>query len=151
MRRFKLPPQIFRLVLLTIGIVASYSIARAWLTPASFHQYGWYRGDALEELASRTRQYAGRKACAECHDDEVHKLAKGEHKLIGCESCHSAGQAHADNPDVKLPKPSDKDCMGCHQLLAGRPKFLKQITLKDHYTGHRCVECHVPHQPSEVP
>src|SRR5690349_20878944 len=98
MRRFKLPPQILRLVLLTVGIVVSYMAARAVLTPASFHEYGWYRGDALREIASRQPLYAGRKACDECHSDECQKLAKGEHKLISCESCHGPAQEHADNP-----------------------------------------------------
>jgi hypothetical protein len=43
MRRFKMPPQIVRLVLLTLAIVGSYLIARAFLTPASFGELGWYR------------------------------------------------------------------------------------------------------------
>ena len=35
MGRFKMPPQIFRLVLLTLGIIASYIVARTLLTPPS--------------------------------------------------------------------------------------------------------------------
>ena len=46
----KLPPQIVRLVLLTVGIVGSYLVARYFLTPSSFGQYGFYRGQALEEV-----------------------------------------------------------------------------------------------------
>ena len=147
----KMPPQILRLVLLTLGIIGSYMVARAFLTPASFHQYGWYRGDALEEIASLPRSYAGRKACDECHSDESARLAKGEHKTISCESCHGAAAEHVDNPDVKLRKLTDNDCVGCHLSSPSRPKFLKQIDLQEHYRGQRCVECHVPHQPSEVP
>ena len=30
-------------------------------------------------------------------------------------------------------------------------KWLKQIEVKDHFTGQRCTECHIPHQPNEVP
>ncbi|HMX63330.1 MAG TPA: hypothetical protein PKD58_09710, partial [Candidatus Sumerlaeota bacterium] len=82
MRSFSMPPQIVRLVLLTIGIVGSYLIARSFLTPASFGQYGWFRANAMGEIASLPRSYAGRKACAECHDDEQKKLAAdGLHAL----------------------------------------------------------------------
>src|SRR4051812_19240965 len=102
MRRFNMPPQVVRLVLLTIGILGSYLVARAVLTPASFGDYGWYRGKALEEIASRQNTYAGKVACQECHSDQVQKLTKHEHKTLSCEGCHGAGQAHADNPDVKM-------------------------------------------------
>lgn len=146
-----MPPQILRLVLLTLAIVGSYMVARAMLTPPSFREYGWYRGDALEEIAARKPLYAGKKACEECHSDQIQKLAKGEHKTIACESCHGAAQGHADNPDLKTYKLTDNDCLRCHETDPGRPKFLKQINLKEHYRGSRCTECHVAHHPSEVP
>jgi hypothetical protein len=146
-----MPPQILRLVLLTFAIVGSYAVARAFLTPPSFRQYGWFRGDALQEIAARKPVYAGKKACDECHSDEIQKLAKGEHKTISCESCHGPAQAHADNPDLKTTKLTDADCLRCHDADPGRPAFLKQITVKSHYSGSRCVECHVPHHPSDTP
>ena len=151
MRFLKMPPQIFRIVLLTLAIVGSYLVARAFLTPSSFRQYGWYRGDALEEIASRQPTFAGRKACDECHSDIVQTLSKGEHKLISCESCHGPALAHADNPDLKTHHLADSECLRCHESDPARPKFLKQITLKDHYRGERCIGCHVPHHPTEVP
>ena len=147
----KMPPQIFRLVLLTLAIVGSYLVARSLLTPPSFRQHGFYRGDALLEHRSHTPVFAGRKACAECHEDIVQKLAKAEHKTIGCESCHGVGQAHVENPDEKITKPGDNLCLRCHEASPSRPAWLKQITLKNHYRGQRCIECHVSHQPNEVP
>jgi hypothetical protein len=151
MRWFPLPPQITRLVLLTIGIVGSYLVARYFLTPQSFGQYGWYRGDALMELATRDRVFAGRTACAECHSDQVQKLSQKEHKDLSCEGCHGPGQAHVDNPDVKISIQTYGQCVRCHEASTGRPKWHKQINSKTHYTGQKCTECHVPHQPSEVP
>jgi hypothetical protein len=151
MRRPEMPPQIVRLVLLTIGIVAAYLGARHLLTPASFGQYGWYRGDALEELASHQPVYAGKKACDECHSEVLQTVAKFEHKTVSCESCHGVGRAHADDPEVKLGKLSDNLCTRCHQSNPSRPSWLKQIEPKKHYTGQRCTECHSPHQPNEVP
>ena len=152
MRRTSIPPQVLRLILLVIGIVVVYSTARYFLTPPSFRQYGWYRGDALAELATRDTVFAGRKACEECHSDEVQKLAKHEHKTLSCEGCHGPGQGHADNPDVKIDKSNVGACLRCHEANPSRPKWHKQIVSKSHYSGSsKCTECHVPHAPSEVP
>jgi hypothetical protein len=158
MRLFRMPPQLVRLVLLTIAIVASYLVARYFLTPPSFRQYGFYRGDSLEELAnSRETTFAGKKACEECHsdDNEVKRLAKGEHKGLSCEACHGPCQAHADKPDddkLKPPKLGYSSCVRCHEFNPSRPKWHHQINSKTHYsTGQKCTECHVPHQPLEVP
>jgi hypothetical protein len=148
----KIPPQVTRLLLLTIGIVSSYAVARYFLTPPSFGEYGWYRGDALEELASYDRVYAGAKACEECHAEQSEKVAAASHKTLSCEACHGAGQAHAENPDVhKMTILTFSHCVRCHEANPSRPKWHKQIQSKEHYPGEKCTECHVPHQPLEVP
>jgi len=150
MRRFKLPPQILRLVLLTLAIVGSYLIARAFLTPASFGEFGWYRGEALVELRSRPPVYAGKQACDECHSDQLQKLAKFEHQTLSCEACHGVSREHADNPDVLPVKLTGSHCIRCHEANPSRPKWFKQIVVRDHYSG-KCTECHVPHRPSQTP
>jgi Cytochrome c554 and c-prime len=151
-RFFKMPPQVLRILLLAVGIVAAYSVARYFLTPPSFGEYGWYRGAALAELATRDRVYAGKNACEECHPDEYQKLLKHEHKGLACESCHGAGQAHARDPQKdNIEKSSFAICLRCHEANPSRPKWHKQIVSKNHYTGSKCTECHVPHSPSEVP
>jgi hypothetical protein len=154
MGRFKMPPQIFRLVLLTIGIVVSYLIARQLLTPPSFREFGFYRGDALEEMASRTPVFAGRKSCSECHEDQQARLLKGEHKTIGCETCHGPSSAHVADPDSEAKKPDKRNttaCIRCHESNPSRPAWFRQINVKNHYSDQKCSECHVPHQPNEVP
>ena len=154
MRPLSLPPQIIRLVLLTILIVGSYFGARFFLKPSSFGEYGFYRGAALEEIASLPVAYAGKKACEECHTDEFEKLAKHVHKSLSCEGCHGPAQAHSEKPDVtslKPPKLGYSTCLRCHEANPSRPAWLKQITPKSHYTGQKCTECHVPHMPTEVP
>jgi hypothetical protein len=152
MSLFRMPPQIVRLVLLTIAIVGSYLVARYVLTPASFRQYGWYRGDALVELRSRDPVFAGKRACEECHSNQSQLLLKHEHKTLSCESCHGPGQAHADNPDVKMAILNYSHCVRCHEFNPSRPKWHHQINSKTHYfTGQKCTECHVPHNPQEVP
>jgi len=151
MAKKKFPPQFARLSLLTLLIIGAYFTARSVLTPRSFGQFGWYRGDALEELRERPVVYAGRNGCTECHKDAVQKVAKAEHKSLGCETCHGVSMAHADNPDVKLPKLTDHLCLRCHERAPARPVWLKQMEPAKHYNNQRCVECHVPHQPTEVP
>jgi hypothetical protein len=156
MRRFlNMPPQIFRLILLVVGIVVVYSTARYFLTPHSFRQYGWYRGEALAELATRDRVFAGKKACEECHSDEYQKLQKYEHKTLSCEGCHGPLQGHVDNPEDARLKPDKNNampCLRCHEANPSRPKWHKQIVVRTHYSGSsKCTECHVPHAPSEVP
>ena len=150
MRRFKLPPQILRLVLLTLAIVGSYLIARVFLTPASFGEFGWYRGEALVELRSRPPVYAGKQACDECHSDQLQKLAKFEHQTLSCEACHGVSREHAENPDILPVKLTGSHCIRCHEANPSRPKWFKQIVVRDHYGG-KCTECHVPHQPNQTP
>ena len=150
MRPFRLPPQILRLVLLTLAIVGSYLVARAFLTPPSFGQYGWYRGDALAEIASRPPVFAGKQSCDKCHSDILHKLAADAHKTLSCEACHGVSREHTDNPDILPVKTTGNHCIRCHEANLARPAWLKQIVVKDHY-GPKCTECHVPHQPTKSP
>jgi hypothetical protein len=149
--KLKLPPQVVRLVLLTLGIVGSYLVARYFLTPASFGQYGFYRGQALDEMASHPITYAGRAACEDCHYDECQKVLQFEHKTLSCEACHGAAQAHVENPDIKPAVLTYSHCVRCHEANPSRPAWHKQIDSRDHYTGEPCVSCHVPHAPTEVP
>ena len=151
MGRFSMPPQVLRLVLLTIGIVGSYLVARAILTPQSFGEYGWYRGAALTELASHDRVYAGAKSCEECHSEQQAVLLSNAHKTLSCEGCHGPSQSHADNPDLKPEILNYSHCVRCHEANPSRPKWHKQIVAKSHYPGDACTECHLPHHPAEAP
>ena len=151
-RLFTMPPQLLRIFLLAVGIVVAYSIARYFLTPPTFGQYGWYPGVALAELATRDKVYAGKQACETCHSDEYEKLMKHEHTGLACESCHGPGEAHAQDPKPdNIQKSSYATCIRCHEANPSRPKWHKQIISKDHYTGTKCTECHAPHSPLEVP
>lgn len=144
------PPQINRLILLTLAIIVSYLVARYFLTPATFGQYGWYRGASLGEVASATPVYAGKKACDECHSEVLELLGKGKHQTLTCEACHGVSSPHAANPDVLPVKMSGSHCIRCHEMNVSRPAWFKQIVVKEHYEG-KCSDCHVPHNPTEVP
>jgi hypothetical protein len=153
MNPFKMPPQILRLVCLTFVVVGSYAAARRLLVPPSFGEQGWYRGAALQELASAQPVFSGMKACDECHSEVLEQLAKGGHQALSCESCHGPSLQHAGNPDGGPPrvKFEDVDCMRCHQSSPSRPSWLRQIEVNEHFQGDRCVGCHLPHQPNEMP
>ena len=145
-----MPPQIVRLVLLTLAIVGSYLTARAFLTPSTFGELGWYRSKALVELRSRTPVFAGKQACDECHSDILQKLGQFEHKTLSCETCHGVSREHADKPDVLPAKLTGNFCVRCHEANPSRPKWFKQIVAREHYPG-QCIECHKPHQPGQSP
>ncbi len=147
-----MPPQVTRLVFLTLAIVAMYFVARWFLVPASFGQYGWYRGNSLQEIAAHPIAYAGRTACAECHEEPAAQIAKGRHRGLSCESCHGPGAAHAEDPSEAAPKPANPQfCLRCHARQVSRPAKFPQIDLADHFPDQRCAECHDPHTPMETP
>ena len=147
-----MPPQVTRLVYLTLAIVGSYFVARWFLVPSSFGQYGWYRGDALKEISALPISYAGRETCATCHDGPSEKLGKGPHKGISCESCHGAASAHAEDPSQEPAKIKDpRFCLLCHGVNPARPAKFPQVEVEDHFPDQKCAECHVPHSPREVP
>ncbi len=147
------PPQIIRLLLLTVLIVGSYLVARHFLTPPSFRQYGHYRGAALGEIASLEPTYGGRESCRECHAEAFEHLGKGAHQRISCESCHGAARAHTEDPASPPAKISGRAfCLRCHEANPSRPVKHPQIRSTDHYDADAaCVTCHKPHNPSEAP
>ncbi|HTL68875.1 MAG TPA: hypothetical protein VL200_14520 [Lacunisphaera sp.] len=150
MSSMRMPPQVFRLVLLTLGIVGSYAGMRLLLKPKSFGEYGHYRGAALVEATQHDPVFAGAKACMECHEEVFTLRDQHEHRRISCESCHGPSREHARNPDVKLAAFPALGCMRCHSPDAARPATQKQIDVKDHFEG-KCLDCHLPHNPKESP
>ncbi len=147
-RKNGLPPQLVRLVLLTLAIVVGYFVARYYMTPESFGQYGFYRGASLTEHANRPLTFAGQESCRECHQEVLQQVAQFEHNTLGCETCHGPAVDHAMNPDASLIKIDDDSCLRCHRSDPSKPPWLRQIPEDDHY-GEGCKECHTPHQPNE--
>lgn len=147
----RIPPQITRIIALTILIVVSYLVARHFLVPESFGQYGHYRGAALQERRDLPMSYAGKKACTECHEDQVAVISKGHHKNLSCEVCHGPAVAHVENPLEGVKKPEGNGmCMRCHLATPVKPAGFPQINPAEHH-GENCRECHKPHQPGEGP
>ena len=142
--------QVKRLLLIFILIIGLFILVRHLLIPDSFYKYGPYRGDAVNEIASRVPKYQGVKTCATCHDSLYAAKSKNAHKGISCETCHGPGDKHVQDPATNiLNKPSEREfCGKCHMKNIARPAFLKQIDITKHNIGKKCVTCHNPHSPA---
>ncbi len=146
-----MPPQIKRLALLFAIFIGLFLVARYFLVPKSFGEYGHYRGLSLAENQDRPSHYVGQAACNDCHDDIMAIKTANEHKTISCETCHGPGQAHVNSSDTLPLKPSGRDfCARCHTLNAARTaENIAQVNPQEHNTGQNCTECHNPHNPWE--
>ena len=134
--------------LFVLGFVA-FLLLRGIFIPSGFGDYGFYRRGALDDNRVQELRFAGRAACAECHDDIVAERAGSLHARIGCESCHGPLAAHAADPgDSAPPIPSGDDaCLVCHLDTAARPPAFPQITPLEHAGDSPCLDCHSPHHP----
>jgi hypothetical protein len=145
----RLPPQASRLLVL-LGLAGlALAAARTFLTPATFGDIGHYRAAAITDEQARPIKYAGRFACAECHDDVVAVHAVARHQTVACEACHDALAGHLEAPDEVRPRiPRERDfCPRCHGFDASRPTGFPQVDPTIHNPVDPCVSCHEPHAP----
>jgi excinuclease UvrABC ATPase subunit len=146
-----MPPQIKRLALLFAIFIGLFLVARHFLVPKSFGEFGHYRGLALAENQARAQKYAGQKACADCHQDMVDLKAPNVHKSLSCETCHGPGFDHVNSTDSVIPMrvPKTREfCATCHtKNAARRVENIVQIDVKEHNPDQKCIECHNPHNP----
>ncbi len=140
---------LLRLAALFVVVLAIFLIVRAAVVPATFGQYGHFRGSALEEIRSRPIAFAGREACGACHDAEATALKSGKHAGVGCEACHGPLAKHADGSMESKPALPDTLvlCARCHEKIAAKPKNFPQVDSREHSNGEACKTCHNPHTP----
>ena len=126
-----------------------FLLLRGVLIPADFGVYGHFRAGALSDNASVNLHFAGRAACASCHDDVAATKAAGPHAPIGCESCHGPLARHADDPQSQQPElpVATPLCVGCHAANVARPASFPQVDPPEHAQGEACDGCHSPHDP----
>jgi uncharacterized CHY-type Zn-finger protein len=147
--RFRDSEHLVRLVGLFAAGILVFLVLRMVMVPKSFGVYGHYRAGALLDLRARDPVYAGRAACADCHDDIVAQRVGSRHAQIGCESCHGALAAHAADPEAVKPELPEATplCERCHQANVARPHGFPQVDPAEHAEGSPCTECHSPHHP----
>ena len=125
-----------------------FLLMRALLVPSDFGVLGHYRASALTDNREVPMAYAGRQACADCHDDMSAELAGGGHAGVGCEACHGAWARHAEDPAAVVPElPGARMCVICHARSAARPDWFPQVQPEEHSGGEECTECHQAHRP----
>jgi len=144
-----MPAQINRILLLFIAVIGLFLLARHFLIPETFGQYGHYRGAALDEISSREMVFADKEDCFACHDDILEKLENEMHAGLSCLICHGPGREHVDDPQLgNIDKNSGREfCGRCHDFHPSRPSdVINQIDIKTHHTEKtNCIECHNPH------
>jgi len=150
-----LPKHIVRLfLLLAVVLVLAYA-AKTWLTDPSYYKYGYYRADAVPELAEGDPLYLGSPYCqAECHEQRYADWPLGAHKTVQCEVCHGPAPAHPDDEISLIPPDIIRLCSTCHEKMPSRPAAQPQIVLGQHPFDDGeimpCIECHDPHSPGPV-
>jgi uncharacterized CHY-type Zn-finger protein len=146
---FKDTEHLVRLVVVIAIAVVAFVVLRQAVVPASFGQYGHYRGAAIAETAARPVAFAGHEACEACHSDVVDQKKQGKHVVVACEACHGALARHADDPASVTPAKLDTAivCARCHEANSAKPRGFPQVVTADHSGGLACDTCHQPHRP----
>jgi hypothetical protein len=149
MRAFKEAGHLLRLAAVFAVGGAAFLGVRAYLVPKSFGEYGHYRGDAMAETAARPVNFAGHRACEDCHADVVEKKSTGKHAHVNCEACHGPLAKHVDDPTSVQPVKLDTAvlCVRCHEANAAKPRNFPQVASAEHSSGLPCDTCHQPHSP----
>lgn len=150
-----------RVLLVFVGIIALVVIGKQFMTPESWGEYGYYRGDYINEEASRAMIHGTNDSCKSCHEEVYELKEHSTHKRLSCEACHAPvmehikdGKKFADMP-VKRGETQVSLCLKCHQTVVGRPVKFPMIKFPDHLeqqkvkTTHTCDQCHTVHAPLE--
>jgi hypothetical protein len=125
--------------------------ARPFFIPETFGDIGHYRAAAIGDAQARPVHYAAGTECATCHSDiaALRVEQKSRHGAISCQSCHGPLAAHVAAEGANKPARPEivPLCTRCHELNAGRPKFIPQVDSAEHAGGDSCASCHNPHAP----
>ena len=144
-----MPDQIKRLLILATIVLILFIALRKLFIPATFGVYGHYRAAAVDSISALPINYAGHKACLDCHDDIEAVKSKSYHRWVNCEACHGPGEEHIQSGgDVRPTVPRDRaHCVLCHTYDPAKPTGYPQIDPVAHNPVKPCITCHNPHAP----
>jgi len=151
----KLPKHIVRLLLLLGIFMVLALVAKVYLTDSSYYKYGYYRADAVPELAEGLPpHYQGSASCLGCHEERSSIWPLGAHKTVQCEVCHGVTGECPVKEGTRVPADIIRLCLTCHEQMPARPSAQPQIVLGEHPFDDGetmpCIECHDPHAPGPV-
>lgn len=130
------------------------------LPPSSFGQFGWYRGDSVQEIMDLPLKHVGADRCLECHEPVNIRWESSIHSEVSCESCHGVADEHVKtNSSLGFVVPLDQLCTLCHAESISRPEGFSQIKLEEHWTNitintiennvdSTCTVCHETKSPT---
>ncbi|MDO8749738.1 MAG: cytochrome c3 family protein [Dehalococcoidia bacterium] len=127
--------------------IAGIIIARQVLTPDSFGQFGYYRGDNVAEWAGLPLTFSETALCAECHSPKYTQWSSSAHAGVSCENCHGPAVAHIEKKQPLTVNRASSLCLTCHERLLSRPSSFPQVISTQHNPGVSCATCHNPHNP----
>jgi hypothetical protein len=145
----RVPQQIIPLALFFLLGLASLILARQFLVPDTFGEYGHYRADSEDDNRDKPLVYAGFAVCGDCHDDIVAERQGFGHEGVSCEVCHGPLQQHVEDMGETTPRiPRGREfCELCHGYNPSRPSGFPQILVNSHYPAEACTKCHDAHSP----
>ena len=131
-------------------IIVVFLIVRQLLVPATFGVLGHYRASAVDKARELPINFAGGKACLDCHDDINNEKMQSYHKDLSCEVCHGPSVKHVESQgEVKPEIFRDREhCLVCHAYNPSRPTGFPQVIPAQHNFGKVCMTCHKPHNPT---
>jgi hypothetical protein len=101
MSAFKETRHLFHFAGLFVLAFLIFLVARHFVVPKSFGEYGHYRGAAMGEIAQHPAKFAGHETCETCHADVAEKKNVGKHAHVNCEACHGAIYERLPAPPVQ--------------------------------------------------
>lgn len=147
---------ITRLLIIIALLIVGFLVVRSLLIPASFGEYGHYRGNNLEEQMNIPLVHQSSDFCSECHQLQLNDWMESGHRSVNCEVCHGHWEIHNGNLKTMTADKGSGACLLCHQKLTGRPSDFPQIgSLAMHLEEQEvseedeydCIDCHDPHMP----
>jgi len=146
-----MPGYIVKLLILLGGFLLVALVARTFLVDPSYYKYGYYRADAVPELAAIEPVYQGTPWCLTCHLERQVDWSIGAHGTVQCEVCHGTDAIHPESGITMIPADTVRLCTICHAAMPARPATHPQIVVGDHpFPGEEtppCHTCHNPHSP----
>ena len=150
----KIPKHIVRLTMLLGFFLLIAFAAKIYLTDPSYYRFGYYRADAVPQLAAGEPVYQGSQWCLDCHEERKPDWPASAHKTVQCEVCHGPAPEHPDDKVSLIQEDSIKLCTTCHEYMPARPAGQPQIVPGEHPFADGevmpCIECHNPHAPGPV-